>query len=149
MRLIDEEYLWTKRKIWTFWWIVNRKNKMHQKACEIIERFLFKMLSRRYAHIESNVVVIIELRLITNFHAKIAEKINSKWDCSFQSVWLQNVFTSQRNKCAQKKWKDKISNIHRIFDKIWLHQYLSSLKFKKRRRKKQSIFSRKKKKNFM
>ncbi len=51
---------------------------MHQKACEIVERFLFKMLSRRCAHIESNVVVNIELRLIINFYAKIAEKINSK-----------------------------------------------------------------------
>jgi hypothetical protein len=36
------------------------------------------MLSRRCAHIESNVVVITELKLIIDFHAKIAEEINSK-----------------------------------------------------------------------
>jgi hypothetical protein len=34
-----------------------------------------------------------------------------------------------------KKWKDEISSIHRIFDKIWLNQYLLNLKFKERRRK--------------
>jgi hypothetical protein len=52
------------------------------------------------------------------FHAKIAEKINSKWDCSSQNVWLQSVFTFQRDKCTQKKWKDEVSSIHRIFDKV-------------------------------
>jgi hypothetical protein len=93
------------------------------------------MLFRRCAHIESNVVVNIELKFIIDIHAKIAERINSKWDCSSQSVWLQNVFTSQRDKCTQKKWKDEVSNFHRIFDKIWLHQYLSSLTFKEKRRK--------------
>jgi hypothetical protein len=36
------------------------------------------MLFRRCAHIKSNVVVIIELKLIIDFHAKIAERINSK-----------------------------------------------------------------------
>jgi hypothetical protein len=36
------------------------------------------MLSRRCAHTESNVVVITELKLIIDFHAKIAEEINSK-----------------------------------------------------------------------
>jgi hypothetical protein len=36
------------------------------------------MLFRRYAHIESNVVIIIKLKLIINFHAKIVEKIISK-----------------------------------------------------------------------
>jgi hypothetical protein len=76
---------------------------MHQRTCEIVERFLLRMLSRRCAHIESNVVVNTELRLIIDFHAKIVERINSKWDCSSQNVWLQNVFTSQRNKCIQKK----------------------------------------------
>jgi hypothetical protein len=91
------------------------------------------MLSRRCAHIESNVVVITELRFIIDIHAKIVERINSKWDCSSQNVWLQNIFISQRNKCIQKKWKNEVSSIHRIFDKIWLHQYLSNLKFKKRR----------------
>jgi hypothetical protein len=35
----------------------------------------------------------------------------------------------------KKKWKNEISNFHRIFDRIWLHQYLSNLKFKERRRK--------------
>ncbi len=133
--MIDEEYFWTERKIWTFWWYANRKSKMHQRACQIVRRSLFWMLSRRCAHTESNVVVITELRLITDFHAKIAERINSKWDCSSQSVWLQSVFTFKRNRCTQKKWKDEISSIHRIFDKIWLHQYLSSLKFKKKWRK--------------
>jgi hypothetical protein len=108
---------------------------MHQKACEIVERFLFRMLSRRCAHTESNVVVNIELKFIIDIHAKVAERINSKWDCSSQNVWLQNVFTFQKNKCIQKKWEDEISSIHRISDKIWLHQYLSSLKFKERRRK--------------
>jgi hypothetical protein len=108
---------------------------MHQRTCEIVERFLLRMLFRRCAHIESNVVVIIELRFIIDIHVKVAEKINSKWDCSFQSVWLQNVFTSQKNKCIQKKWKNKISNFHRIFNKVWFHQYLSNLKFKERRRK--------------
>jgi hypothetical protein len=108
---------------------------MHQRTCEIVERSLFRMLSRRYAHIESNVVIIIELRLIINFHAKIAERINSKWDCSSQNVWLQSVFTFQKNKCTQKKWKNEISNFHQIFDKVWLHQYLSNLKVKERRRK--------------
>jgi hypothetical protein len=133
--LIDKEYLWTKRKIWTFWWYVNRKNKMHQRACQIVKRFLLWMLFRRCAHIESNVVVIIELRFIIDFYAKIAERFNSKWDCSFQNVWLQNIFTFKKNKCTQKKWENEISSIHRIFDKIWLHQYFSSLKFKERRRK--------------
>jgi hypothetical protein len=108
---------------------------MHQRTCQIVRRFLFWMLSRRCAHTESNAFVIIELRLIIDFHAKIAERINSKWDCSFQIVWLQSVFTSQRDKCTQKKWKNEVSSIHRIFDKIWLHQYFSSLKFKERRRK--------------
>ncbi len=131
--MIDEEYLWTKRKIWTFWWYANRKNKMHQKTCQIVKRSLFWMLSRRCAHTESNVVVIIELRFIIDFHAKIAQKINSKWDCSFQNVWLQNVFTFQKNKCTRKKWKDEVLNIHRIFDKVWFYQYFSSLKFKERR----------------
>jgi hypothetical protein len=73
---------------------------MHQKICEIVEKSLFKMLFRRYTHIKSNVVVIIELKLIINFHAKIAEKINSKWDCLFQNVWLQSVFTFQKSKCT-------------------------------------------------
>ncbi len=130
--MIDEEYFWTKRKIWTFWWYVNRKNKMHQRTCQIVKRFLSRMLFRCCAHIESNVVVIIELRFIIDFHVKIAEKINSKWDCSSQSVWLQSVFIFQKNKYIQKKWKDEVSNIHRIFDKVWLHQYLSSLKLKKK-----------------
>jgi hypothetical protein len=108
---------------------------MHQRACEIVEKSLFKMLSRCCAHIKSNVVVNIELRLIIDFHAKIAKKINSKWNCSSQNVWLQSVFTFQRNKCTQKKWENEVSSFHRIFDKIWFHQYLSSLKFKERRRK--------------
>ncbi len=133
--MIDEKYLLTKRKIWTFWWYVNRKSKMHQKTCQIVRKFLSRMLFRRCAHIESNVVVITELRLIIDFHAKIAEKINSKWDCSSQSVWLQSVFTSKKSECTQKKRKNEISSIHRIFDKVWLHQYFSSLKFKERRRK--------------
>jgi hypothetical protein len=93
------------------------------------------MLSRRCAHIELNVVVNIKSRFIIDFHAKFAERINFKSDCSFQNVWLQNVFTFQKSKCIQKKWKDEILNFHRIFDKIWLHQYLSSLKFRKKRRK--------------
>jgi hypothetical protein len=124
-----------KRKIETFWWIANWKNKMHQKTCESVERFLLRMLFRRCAHIESNVVVDTDLRLIIDFHAKIAEKINSKKDCSFQNVWLQNVFIFQRKKCIQKKWQDEISSCHWIFDKVWFHQYFSSLKFKKKRRK--------------
>jgi hypothetical protein len=70
-----------------------------------VERSLFRMLSRRCAYIESNVVINIELRFIINIHAKVAERINSKWDCSSQNVWLQNVFISQRNRCIQKKWK--------------------------------------------
>jgi hypothetical protein len=36
------------------------------------------MLFRRCAYFESNIVVIIELRLIINIHAKVIEKINSK-----------------------------------------------------------------------
>jgi hypothetical protein len=135
LKLIDEEYFWTKRKIWTFWWVANRKSKMHQRACEIVERSLLRMLFRRCAHIESNVVVIIELRFIIDIHAKVAERINSKWDCSSQNVWLQSVFTSQNSRCIQKKWEDEISSFHKIFDKIWLHQCLSSLKFRDRRRK--------------
>jgi hypothetical protein len=51
---------------------------MNQKACEIVEEFLFKMLSRRYAHFESNVVVIIVSKFIIDIHTKIAERINSK-----------------------------------------------------------------------
>ncbi len=133
--MIDEEYFSIKRKIWTFWWIVNRESKMYQRTCEIVERFLLKILFRRYAHIESIVVVITELKLIIIFHTKIAERINSKWDCLCQNVWLQNVFIFEKNKCIQKKWKDEISNFHLIFNKIWFHQYLSSLKFKERRRK--------------
>jgi hypothetical protein len=35
----------------------------------------------------------------------------------------------------KKKWKNEISSIHWIFDKVWFHQYFSSLKFKKKRRK--------------
>jgi hypothetical protein len=108
---------------------------MHQRACEIVERSLLRMLSRRCAHIESNVVVNIELRFIIDIHAKVVKKINSKWDFSFQSVWLQSVFTFQKSKCTQKKWKNEVSSFHRIFDKVWLHQYLSSLKFRERRRK--------------
>jgi hypothetical protein len=108
---------------------------MHQRTCEIVERFLLKMLFRRCAHIESNVVINIELKFIIDIHAKIAERINSKWDCLSQSVWLQSVFTSQKSRCIQKKWKDEISSIHRIFDKIWFYQYFSSLKFKERQRK--------------
>jgi hypothetical protein len=104
---------------------------MHQRTCEIVEKSLLRMLSRRCAHTESNVVVVIELRLIIDFHAKIAERINSKWDCSSQNVWLQNVFTFQKNICTQKKWKDEISSFHRIFDRIWLHQYLSNLNSEK------------------
>jgi hypothetical protein len=108
---------------------------MHQKTCEIVERFLIRMLFRRCAHIESNVVVNIELSLIIDFHAKIAKRINSKWYYFFQNVWLQNVFTFQKNRCTQKKWKNEISSFHWIFDKVWFHQYLSSLKFRKKRRK--------------
>jgi hypothetical protein len=108
---------------------------MHKRACEIVERSLFRMLSRRCAHIESNVVVNIELKFIIDIHAKVAERINSKWNCSSQSVWLQSVFTSQKSRCIQKKWENEVSSFHRIFDRIWLHQYLSSLKFKERRRK--------------
>jgi hypothetical protein len=108
---------------------------MHQRTCENVERFLLRMLSHRCTHIKSNVVVSFELRLIIDIHAKVAERINSKWDCSSQNVWLQNVFTFQKNRCIQKEWKDEITNIHRIFDKIWLHQYLSSLKFREKRRK--------------
>jgi hypothetical protein len=52
-----------------------------------------------------------------------------------KSVWLQSVFIFKKSECIQKKWKDEISSIHRIFDKVWLHQYLSNLKFKERRRK--------------
>jgi hypothetical protein len=52
--------------------------KMHQKACQIVEKSLFKMLFRRYAHFELNLVIIIELKLIINFHAKIAERIKLK-----------------------------------------------------------------------
>jgi hypothetical protein len=111
------------------------KTKCIKEHAKIVERFLLKMLFRRCAHIESNVVVNIQLRLIIAFHAKIVEKINSKWDCSSQSVWLQNVFTFQRNKCIQKKWKNKISNFHRIFDKIWFYQYFLNLKFKEKWRK--------------
>jgi hypothetical protein len=51
---------------------------MHQKIYKIVEEFLFKMLFRRCAHFESNVIVIIELRFIIDIHAKIAEKINLK-----------------------------------------------------------------------
>jgi hypothetical protein len=108
---------------------------MHQRACEIVEKSLFRMLFRCCAHTELNVVVIAELRFIIDIHAKVAERINSKWDCSSQSVWLQSVFTFQKNRCTQKIWKDEISSIHRIFDEIWLHQYLSNLKFRKKRRK--------------
>jgi hypothetical protein len=108
---------------------------MYQRTCEIVERFVFKILSRRCAYIESNVVVIIELRLIINFHVKIIERINSKWDYSFQNVWLQNVFTFKKDKCTQKKWKNEVSNFHRVFDKIWFYQYLSNLKFREKRRK--------------
>jgi hypothetical protein len=104
---------------------------MHQRTCQIVKKFLLWMLFRRCVHIESNVVVIIELRFIIDFHAKIVERINSKWDCSSQSVWLQSVFTFKKNECTQKKWKDEISSIYRIFDKVWLHQYFSSLNLKK------------------
>jgi hypothetical protein len=65
------------------------------------------MLSRRCTHIEWNVVVIIKLRLIVDFHAKIAERINSKWDCSSQNVWLQNVFTFQKINALKKNEKMK------------------------------------------
>jgi hypothetical protein len=44
---------------------------------------------------------------------------------------LQSVFTSKKDECTQKKWENEISSIHRIFNKIWLHQYLSNLKLKK------------------
>ncbi len=47
---------------------------MHQRACKIVARFLFRILSRRYVYIESNVVVNFELRLIINIHAKIVKK---------------------------------------------------------------------------
>ncbi len=36
------------------------------------------MLFRRYAYIELNVNINVELKLIIDFHAKIVEKINSK-----------------------------------------------------------------------
>jgi hypothetical protein len=36
------------------------------------------MLFCRYAHIKSNVNASFKLKLIIDFHAKIAEKINSK-----------------------------------------------------------------------
>jgi hypothetical protein len=51
---------------------------MHQKTCEIVERFLFRMLFRRCAHIKSNVIINSELRFMIDIHAKIVEKINSK-----------------------------------------------------------------------
>jgi hypothetical protein len=44
-------------------------------------------------------------------------------------------FHFSKKQMHSKKWNDEISNFHRIFDKIWFHQYLSNLKFKKRRRK--------------
>jgi hypothetical protein len=89
---------------------------MHQRACQIVRRFLLRMLSRRCAHIESNVVVIIELRLIIDFHAKIAERINSKWDCSSQNVCvdsslLRGWYGSQSiNRCSEHAFNTIVMN---------------------------------------
>jgi hypothetical protein len=61
------------------------------------------MLFRRCAYIKSNVVVIIELRLIIDFHAKIAEKsIRNEiaylkmFDCKAFS-FLKEADTSKKN----------------------------------------------------
>jgi hypothetical protein len=51
---------------------------MYQRTREIIKKSLFKKLSRRCAHIKSNVVVNIKLRFIIDIHAKVAKRINSK-----------------------------------------------------------------------
>jgi hypothetical protein len=40
--LIDEEYFLTKRKIWSFWWIINRKSKCIKKHAKLSKDFYSK-----------------------------------------------------------------------------------------------------------
>jgi hypothetical protein len=51
---------------------------MHQRTCKIVENSLLKMTFRRCAHIESNVIVNFELKIIIDIHAKVVEEIDSK-----------------------------------------------------------------------
>jgi hypothetical protein len=93
------------------------------------------ILSDQVSTLDKSAKCRILTRFIIDLHAKITEKINSKWDNSSQNLWLQSVFTFKKSWRTKKKWKDEISSIHQIFDKVWLHQYFSNLKFRKKRRK--------------
>jgi hypothetical protein len=76
------------------------KTKCIKKYAKLSKDLFLRMLFRRCAHIESNVIIIIELRFIIDFHAKIAERIISKWDYSFKNVRLQNVFIFEKSRCT-------------------------------------------------